>query len=226
MSVLTNVGRSAISVGVGYVLGTIASADYAVRLATRSDETSVDIRNVGSTNPGAMNTAKSIGTGWGTGVFAADVLKGTVAAHIGRRIAGPTGANLASTAAVAGHCYPPGRSGGKGVSTSVGQVLGTFPYYLPLDVAVAVGTAAIPRWTQRTWVGTATASVVWVASSLLAHRRGWATGTDAPAPAALPIGAALSSAIIAKRFVDKPLEDGKPIDAGPITGGPSEDANT
>lgn len=212
VSVLTSAGRSATSIGVGYVLGTLASADMATRRATGASDAPIDIRTVGSSNPGAMNTAKSIGTRWGTAVFAADLLKGVAASYLGRRIGGPNAANLAATAAVAGHCYPPGRTGGKGVATSLGQVVGTFPYYLPLDIAVAVGTAAIPRWTQRTWVGTATASVVWVASSAVAHRRGWATGVDKAAPVGLPIGAALSSAIIAKRFLDQPLEDGKPID--------------
>lgn len=203
-----------LAVATGYALGNIPSADISTHIATlrnRSDDTP-DLRLAGSENPGALNAGKVLGTSWGLAVFVADVLKGIVAAAIGRRIAGPNGANLASAAAVAGHCYPvSGRVGGKGVATSIGQVIGTFPRYLPLDIGVALGTAVLPKWTQRTWAATAVASSVWITGSTVAWRRSWPTGTDSPAPVGLPIGAILSSALIALRFAATPLVDGKPF---------------
>ncbi len=203
------VGRIGLAVATGYLLGMVPFADGAARLADRD----TDLRKVGSTNPGAMNVATSVHKALGIAVFAADVGKGTLAGHIGRWLAGPVGANLAGAAAVAGHCYPlvpKGRTGGKGVSTSLGQVIATFPRYLPVDLAVGLATAASPRWKQRTWAATATAAATWVTASTLAYVRGWRTGTDAAAPMALPIASAVSSAIIAKRFLDTPLEGGKP----------------
>jgi len=193
----------------GYVLGTFPSADLAARFA----DTDTDVRKVGSNNPGALNVATSLSKWLGVAVLGADVVKGVLAGRVGRSLAGGTGANLASAAAVAGHCYPAfpaGRTGGKGVSTSVGQVIATFPRYLPLDFAVGAATALLPKWTQRTWAATAAASATWVTASTVAYARGWRTGTDAQAPLALPLASAVSSAIIAKRFLDTPLEDGKP----------------
>lgn len=211
--------RFFVAVAAGLALGNIPSADVAAKLASESGP---DLRNIGSSNPGALNAGKTLGSRWGAAVLVADVGKGAVAAAVGRGFAGSTGANLASTAAVVGHCYPVGRTGGKGVSTSIGQVIGTFPVYLPLDVAVGLATAAIPRWTQRTWAATATASAVWVTSASLAYRRGWSTGIDSPAPLSLPIAAALSSAVIAKRFLDTPLIDGKPQDDERVGGSDQE----
>ena len=199
-----------LGVAAGYALGNIPSADIASRFSRTADD--ADLRTVGSHNPGALNAARSLGKGWGAAVFTTDVAKGVAAAVIARRISGSNAANIACTAAVVGHCHPAtGRPGGKGVATSIGQVLGTFPRYLPLDAAVAVGTAALPRWTQRTWAGTAVASTVWVASTTIAWSRGWSTGIDERAPIALPIAAAMSSAVIARRFLQTPLVDGQPV---------------
>ena len=205
----------------GYAFGMIPSADLAAGWASAG---STNLRDTGSANPGALNATKTLGKKWGGAVLAADVAKGTVAAVVGRSLAGPLGANLAATAAVGGHCYPIGRSGGKGVSTSIGQVIGTFPVYLPLDLAVGAATVALPRWTQRTWAATAVASATWVASSLLAYRKGWATGIDGRAAAALPIASLASSLIIAKRFLDTPLVDGKPRDDDGVYGAGTDQA--
>jgi glycerol-3-phosphate acyltransferase PlsY len=143
-------------------------------------------------------------------VSAADVGKGVAAASVGRLLAGPDGANLAAAAAVVGHCHPVGRSGGKGVATSVGQVLGTFPRYLPVDIGVAALTATAPGVKQRSFVATAVASTTWVVGSVVAWRRGWPTGTDDPAPGSLPLAAAASSAVIARRFAVGGGGDGSP----------------
>ncbi|MGI9606855.1 MAG: glycerol-3-phosphate acyltransferase [Acidimicrobiales bacterium] len=202
-------GRQPLAAALGYALGAIPVADAVARHA-RSDQS--DLREIGSRNPGAANVSRQIGKRWGSAVFAGDVVKGALAAHIGRRVGGAVGANVAATAAVVGHCHPPGREGGKGVATSIGQVVGTFPGYLPLDIAVGAATAALPKWTQRSWAATSVASAVWVTAATVAWRKGWSTGPDARAPAALPLAAALSSAVIARRFAATPLAEGPRTD--------------
>jgi glycerol-3-phosphate acyltransferase PlsY len=133
-------------------------------------------------------------------VTAADVAKGAAAARFGGRLAGPAGANAAAVAAVVGHCFPPARSGGKGVATSIGQVLGTFPVYLPLDLAVGASTASLPRFRQRTRTAAAVASAVWVTAATVWWRRGLPNPGGVTPTVALPLGAIATSAVIAVRF--------------------------
>lgn len=186
----------AAAAAVGYLVGTIPSADVAARLATGG---TTDLRAAGSGNPGAANAMAALGRIWGWGVLAADIGKGVVACLAGRRLAGGPGANLAGTAAVVGHCYPvwSGFRGGKGVAVSSGQCLATFPAYFPIDIAVAF---AVARLRGRALPATAVASAVWVGSGLLWWRRAWPNGWGpAPGPA-LPLSAAVSSAVIMVRF--------------------------
>lgn len=189
-----------ISAGVaGYLVGTTPSADAVTRVAAGR---TADIRGMGSGNPGAANVTSSIGPAWGLAVMVADIAKGVVAGRIGRRLAGDLGVHVGSTAAVVGHCWPVwnGFKGGKGVATSVGQVLVSLPIYFPLDAAVAVCTAAVPGLERRAQSTTMVAAGTWVvASSVWAWRR-WpnAWGPD-PSPA-MPLAAAVSSCVIADRF--------------------------
>jgi len=105
---------------------------------------------------------------------------------------------------VAGHCYPVwnGFDGGKGVATSVGQCLATFPAYFPIDAAVAVATASSQRWRQRAFAATLVSSTCWVLGSVLWWRRGWSNWWGPEPSGLLPIASALSTAMIVKRFVD------------------------
>ena len=201
MITLQRLGRAAV---VGYLLGMIPSADLASRFAGGPD-----LRSVGSGNPGASNAASVLGPKAGLAVLAADIAKGALAGRLGAGIGagaaaggGAALAQVASSAAVIGHCYPAGsgRSGGKGVATSVGQVLSTFPPYFPIDVVVAVGTAATPRWRERAFAATSVSSAVWVLSSFVWWRRGWANAWGPQPTASLPVGAAVSSAVIFSRF--------------------------
>lgn len=181
----------------GYLFGTIPSADVAARMAGGPN-----LRAAGSGNPGAANAATVLGPRFGLAVLLVDIAKGALAGRVGMRLAGATGAHVASSAAVIGHCYPVWNRfrGGKGVATSVGQVVATFPVYAPLDAAVAVATAVSPRWKQRSFAATSVASAVWVGSALLWWRKRWPTGWGPPATAALPAGALVSSAVIIGRF--------------------------
>ena len=193
------IGRTLAAATIGYVIGTGPSADLVSRAVGGPDP-----RNSGTGNPGAANMASVVGPAAGLVVLVADIAKGAVAGRVGYRIAGAIGADLASTAAVAGHCYPVwnGFRGGKGVATSVGQVLATFPVYFPLDLVVAVGTAAVPGWKQRAFVATSVSSAVWVVSSAVWWRRSLANGWGPDPTASLPLAALAASLIIRRRFID------------------------
>ena len=206
------VNRLVASVGMGYLLGTFSTAELVGRRPGGAD-----LRTTGSGNPGAANAMNVLGARAGFAVMVGDVGKGMAASTIGAVLAGGPGAHLAGTAAVAGHCYPFNRGfvGGKGVATSVGQCLATFPAYFPIDAAVAGITAAIPWWRQRAFAATMVASACWVIGGVTWWARGWRNAWGPKPSAMLPLAALASSAMIAQRFVaadrssspaDSPLE--------------------
>ena len=147
----------------GYLFGTFPSADLVARIATRG---TVDIRAVGTGNPGTLNAMRSIGTKWGIVVLVLDVVKGSGAAVFGAWIGGADGAYAAATAAIAGHIFPvwTGFKGGKGVATSAGACIAVFPLYFPLDAAVAYLSAVK---SQRATLGTQVGCAIWVSASVL-----------------------------------------------------------
>lgn len=191
--------RLAGAAAVGYLVGTVPSADVVSRLATRSGGS---LRAGGTRNPGAANALVVLGKRWGYAVMAADIAKGAAACAWARRLLGDTGAHVAGTAAVVGHCFPvwAGFRGGKGVAVSMGQCLATFPVYVPVDLAVAAATVA-GRWRSRTFTTTVVASAVWVAAAFLWWRRGWPNAWGPPPSGALPASAAASTAVILWRFL-------------------------
>ncbi len=190
-----------VAVGLGYLIGTFPTASIVAR---RVSGGTVDLRQSGTGNPGSANALKVLGTKAGAAVLVGDVGKGALACAVGAAIAGPTGAHLAGTAAVAGHCYPVwnGFDGGKGVATSVGQCLATFPAYFPIDAAVAVVTASSQRWRQRAFVATAVSSVCWTLGSVIWWRKAWPNLWGPPPSGLLPIASALSTTMVIKRFLD------------------------
>lgn len=121
---------------------TVGSIDFAVVVARMHG---VDIRSVGSGNPGAANVMRTLGRGPAVMVFVGDMLKGVVAAAMGMVVSGDPVGTLAfgaGLAAVVGHCYPVFHRfrGGKGVATAVGVVLFTIPVGgLALGLIWAIG---------------------------------------------------------------------------------------
>jgi glycerol-3-phosphate acyltransferase PlsY len=188
------------AVAIGYLLGTFPTADLVARRASGG---SVDLRRVGSGNPGGANVLKVLGKRAGYTVMAGDIAKGAVASGVGALIAGPTGAHVAGSASVVGHCFPvwTGFKGGKGVAASVGQCLATFPAYFPVDLAVAGAVAATPALKNRAFAATMLSSFAWVIGALVwwrkGHRNLWG---PKPGPG-LPAAAAVSSAVIAYKFL-------------------------
>lgn len=190
----------------GYLLGSFPTSDVVAGVvARRNGGNHVDLRSTGTQNPGALNAAKVLGARWGLLVLAGDVAKGVVAAVAGRGLAGANGAYAAGTSAVVGHCAPPwnGCRGGKGVATSAGTSLVLFPVYAPVDVGLAAGVLALSRG-RAEW-STFIASGVFVAAATYwwARRKGNAWGPDATI--GLPLYAAITSAVIAYRFLTAPV---------------------
>jgi acyl phosphate:glycerol-3-phosphate acyltransferase len=183
----------------GYLLGTLPSADLVSRLATGGR---VDLRRSGSRNPGGVNALRVLGQRPGRAIVVADVAKGFVACAGGGAIAGDGGAHVAGVAAVVGHCYPlwNGFRGGKGVATSFGQCLYTFPAAAPLDLALAVGVARVPGLRRPALVSTAVSTGVWLLASVVWWRRRLPNSWGPEPTAALPLANAATAAVIASRF--------------------------
>jgi glycerol-3-phosphate acyltransferase PlsY len=107
-----------------------------------------DLRKVGSGNIGATNTGRTLGKKWGIICMVLDSLKGLLPMLAAKKFVSvePTVAELSlwlavGCAAIIGHIFPVYLKfkGGKGVATSLGMVLGLWPYYtLPGLVAVAI----------------------------------------------------------------------------------------
>jgi acyl phosphate:glycerol-3-phosphate acyltransferase len=160
---MADLGQVLAAAAIGYLLGTVPSADVVTRLATRGR---VDIRTAGTGNPGAANAIKVLGATWGLAVLALDLAKGTAAGLAGWAIGGDGGAYMAATAAIGGHIFPVWSRfrGGKGVATSAGACLAVFPAYFPIDLAVAGASALRSR---RADITTQAACLIWVGSALV-----------------------------------------------------------
>lgn len=112
----------------------------------------VDIRTRGSGNIGATNVGRVLGRPWGFLVFALDLLKGLVPTALAGSVIGarfgadpmPASAYLlwvaVAVACVLGHMFPVYLRfrGGKGVATSVGALLGVYPFFTVAGVVVLV----------------------------------------------------------------------------------------
>jgi glycerol-3-phosphate acyltransferase PlsY len=154
---------TALAAVVGYLLGTIPTADLVTKLATRGR---VDIRQAGSGNPGGLNAMQVVGKGWGVAVIVVDIAKGAAAGFTGYAIGDAAGAYAGATASIAGHIFPVWSHfrGGKGVATSAGACLAVFPPFFPIDLAVAALGSLRMRNPERTiWVN----AVVWVGAAML-----------------------------------------------------------
>jgi len=116
-----------------------------------------DLRTIGSGNTGATNVARALGKRWGYICFGLDCGKGLVPMLLaGKMITSNTPLACefclwlaVGCAAILGHVFPVYLKfrGGKGVATSLGMVLGLYPYYtLPGVAAFAVWVVAVLIW--------------------------------------------------------------------------------
>lgn len=191
--------RLACAAAAGYLLGTLPSADVAAHLASGGR---IDVRGSGSRNPGGVNVFRVLGGAPGRAVIVTDVLKGFAACASGRLVAGDVGAHVGGVGAVVGHCYPVwnGFRGGKGVATSYGQCLYTFPAFAPVDLALAIGIARVRGLHNPALVATAVTSTAWLAASVVWWRRRLPNSWGPPPTAALPLANAATALVVASRF--------------------------
>lgn len=191
----------------GYLVGCVLCADIAARLANRRRDRDVDLRAVGSGNPGGANAMANLGKAWGAAVIFGDIAKGAIGAGAGRMIAGDAGAYAGAVATVAGHCFPAtaGFRGGKGVAAAGGTTLTAFPVFVPLEVTSVVGTLVA---TQSAGKATAVGTGLLCACALLWRSTGWPTGRGPRPSWGLPLYAAGITSIIAQRFATAPAHMG------------------
>ena len=125
-----------------YLLGMVTFGDYVARAA------GVDIRSIGTGNPGAANIYREIGPKYGVIVFALDVAKGAVVTAPLLALDLPEWAAIAAAfAVVLGHIFPVigVRSGGTGMATAIGTTVGLAPFGLLAGVPAALLVLAVMR---------------------------------------------------------------------------------
>lgn len=118
----------------GYLIGSIPFALIIARIKK------VNIKEVGTKNPGAANVYRQVGKSYGILVWILDTSKGACAMLVADKIfhLHLFFVTLVGIAAVAGHCWSLflGFKGGKGVATSGGVFLYLLPWAFPIVIAV------------------------------------------------------------------------------------------
>ena len=193
--------RPALAAAAGYLCGSLPVADLVARFGgLRKLRRPVDLRTEGYRNPGALNTSKVLGGGWGTVVMIGDIAKGALGAVAGRWLAGDSGGYVSGVAAIAGHSYPSwsGFRGGKGVAASVGSALVCFPAYSLPDMAT--GLALYYLSGKRTALPTLLTSTIFCAASVSWWRKGRGNLWGPQPTLGLPLYAVGSTFVIAWRF--------------------------
>jgi len=149
-------------IALAYLLG---SVPFGVLIATAHGK---DLRNIGSGNIGATNVARALGKKWAYVCFVLDCLKGLVPMLIAKLLIGELTVGAMSLwlavgcAAIAGHIFPIYLrfKGGKGVATSLGVVMGLYPYYtIPGIIALIIWAGVVLIWRYIS-LASITASVV------------------------------------------------------------------
>jgi glycerol-3-phosphate acyltransferase PlsY len=156
-------------IAVAYVLGTFPSAILVARA------NGIDIRTVGSGNPGASNVTRALGWRKGAWVYVLDALKGAAATGIALGLDGRPLAYWAGAAAIIGHMFPVFRRfrGGKGVATGSGVLFVLHPIIAPFACAL---WWVVSRLTGKAAVGSLVAVGLVPAGLALLDRPAWEYG--------------------------------------------------
>ena len=142
----------------------------------------VDLRAVGSGNVGATNVGRALGRKWGILCFFLDMAKGLIPTLLAGMALGVQGGQAPAAGVqgiwlsvgvgcILGHIfsfYLKGR-GGKGVATSLGVVLGVFPYFTwagLMAFGLWIVVTAVSRYVS---LGSVVAAVVFVPAVLLVN---------------------------------------------------------
>jgi glycerol-3-phosphate acyltransferase PlsY len=186
--------QTALVIVISYLLGSIPTGDIAARLK------GVDIRSVGSGNPGFTNVLRTLGPRVAAPVLVVDIGKGLVAVLLVAGVLGatspigPTGIKLAAgLATVAGSIWPVFArfKGGRGVAVACG----VFGAMAPLaTLAALLLWLAVVLTSRYVSLGSVAASLflpwaIWYEAKLL----------GAEAPAALTLTALLVALVVVLR---------------------------
>jgi len=123
---------------IAYLLGSLNPAIIITRL-----KKGVDIRTLGTHNPGTANVSRNLGKSWGAFVLLLDISKGLIPVILGRNLCFPepniqnyAAIILIGMAAIAGHCRPLWYNfiGGGGIATSIGILL----YLIPVEFFISM----------------------------------------------------------------------------------------
>ncbi len=145
--------RLLLAIVIAYFIGAVSFA----WLVAKSQ--GVDIFSVGSGNAGFTNVLRTMGFKYASIVLAGDILKGTLAAAIGFKLAGEWGMLAASAMAIIGHTFSCfiGFKGGKGVATGAGVLLFISP---PSFLICALALSSLAYFTGYMSVGSLTAVIL------------------------------------------------------------------
>jgi glycerol-3-phosphate acyltransferase PlsY len=162
--IVTSVALGVVGALVGYLIGSINPAAIIARVR------GIDLRAIGSGNPGATNAGRAFG--WPVGILVAvlDIAKGFVPVFLLDHFGYPVPALVAGLCAVVGHISSPwlhGR-GGKGVATSLGAVLAVQPWWALPVIGVFLVVFLI---TRRVGLSSVAGSLMLVPASIVRHDR-------------------------------------------------------
>ena len=163
----------------GYLLGSIPFALIIARAWS-----GVDLRRIGSGNPGATNVVRASGLSAGLLVALLDILKGAASVLIAVRLADhPAVPAAAGFAAIIGHIYPVWLRfrGGKGVATACG----VFAVLTPIAILPALAIFLVTVWLTKY------VSLASLAATIVLPPVAFAAGSPAPS-----VTAAFAAAII------------------------------
>jgi glycerol-3-phosphate acyltransferase PlsY len=135
--------RGAIVIAASYLLGALPFSVWIARAH------GVDVRKVGSGNPGATNVLRAVGWSAGVLALACDAGKGVAAVALARlATASPSWWGWAALAAVCCHMFSVFLAfrGGKGVATAAGALGAVSPLALGAAMVVFVAAVALTRY--------------------------------------------------------------------------------
>jgi glycerol-3-phosphate acyltransferase PlsY len=156
----------ALLIPVAYLIGTFPSASIVARA------NGIDIRSVGSGNPGASNVTRVLGWRNGVWVFGLDIVKGALAAGLGLAAQGRPAGYVMGAAAVIGHVFPIWTRfrGGKGVATGGGIAATMSPIAFVLLVLLWF---ALSKFTKKASVASMAVVALLPVGVGLEQRRWW-----------------------------------------------------
>ncbi len=150
---------------ISYFIGSIPFGFLVVKLVK-----GIDIRQVGSGNPGATNVSRALGRPYGILVFILDMLKGFLPVFAFDQLFSGYGHSLATIlcaiGVICGHTFPIflGFKGGKAAATGCGVFLWLAPLQLFIAVPVWLLTVYITRYVS---LGSMLSSIAMVISVIL-----------------------------------------------------------